>query len=331
MLNVAMLSKWHVHAEGYANHLQSLGNVNITAVWDEIADRGSAWASQLGAAYESDLDALLKRSDVDAVVVDAPTSMHADVMIAAANAGKHIFTEKAMALTVAECDRISEAVRRAGVKFCISFPARTRPPQLLAKQLLDEGLLGAVTLLRIRNGHDGALNNWLPEYWYDEKQAGGGAMMDLGCHPMYLASWLLGQPKRITSMFSHFTGRAVEDNAQCSIEFANNAVALLETSLVTYQTPSAFELYGTEGTLIASGENVRFISKHADSRLPGWISLRLPEAQPLPLTQWVDGILNDGPMPFGLEDGTKLTELLEAAYIAHRERRTVEFKQPGGN
>ncbi|MBD2869969.1 Gfo/Idh/MocA family protein [Paenibacillus arenilitoris] len=332
MLNVAMISKWHVHADGYAKHLQSLGNVKITSVWDEVADRGRDWADQLGADFEADLDALLRREDVDGVVVDAPTSMHADVMVAAAEAGKHIFTEKAMALTVSECDRISTAVRKAGVKFCISFPARTRPHHLLAKQLMDDGLLGAITLLRIRNGHDGALNNWLPEYWYDEKLAGGGAMMDLGCHPMYLASWLLGQPKRITSMFSHFTGRAVEDNAQCSIEFAGNAVALLETSLVTYQTPPAFELYGTEGTLIVSGDQARFASKRTDSPLQGWISPRqLPKEQPLPLTQWVNGILNDGPMPFGLEDGTKLTELLETAYIAHREKRTVDFKQSGGN
>ncbi|MFR9709534.1 Gfo/Idh/MocA family protein [Paenibacillus sp. MB22_1] len=327
MLNVAMLSKWHVHAEDYARTLQSHGNVKITAVWDEEPERGREWAARLDADFEADLDTLLRREDVDGVVVDAPTSMHADVMVAAAQAGKHIFTEKAMALTTEECDRISAAVREAGVKFCISFPARTRPQELFAKQLLDDGILGNVTLLRIRNGHDGALNNWLPEYWYDEKQAGGGAMMDLGCHPMYLASWYLGKPKRITSMFHYFTQRAVEDNAQCSIEFANNAVALVETSLVTYRTPSALEIYGTEGTLIISDSNVKVISKQFDFPFSGWISpTQLPAAQPLPIIQWVDALLEDKPMPFGLEDGTKLTELLEAAYIAHKENRTVEFK-----
>ncbi len=327
MLNVAMLSKWHVHAEDYARKLQTHGNVKITAVWDEQPERGREWAARLDADFEADLDTLLRREDVDGVVVDAPTSMHADVMVAAAQAGKHIFTEKAMALTTEECDRISAAVREAGVKFCISFPARTRPQELFAKQLIDDGILGDVTLLRIRNGHDGALNNWLPQYWYDEKQAGGGAMMDLGCHPMYLASWYLGKPKRITSMFHYFTQRAVEDNAQCSIEFANNAVALVETSLVTYRTPSALEIYGTEGTLIASDSNVKVISKKFDSPFSGWITpTRLPAAQPLPIIQWADALLEDKPTPFGLEDGTKLTELLEAAYIAHRENRTVEFK-----
>lgn len=327
MLRVAMLSKWHVHAKGYANLLKTFGNVEITAVWDEERERGRSWAAELGADFEEDLDVLLRREDVDGVVVDAPTSLHASVMVAAAQAGKHIFTEKAMALTVEECGRISAAVERAGVRFGISFPARTTPASLFAKQAVDANLLGDITVLRIRNGHDGALRNWLPEYWYDEKQTGGGAMMDLGCHPMYLASWLLGRPTRITSMFSYFTGRAVEDNAQCSIEFANKAVALVETSLVTHNTPMALELYGTDGTLLISGDGIKLTSRRLDDPVAGWIHpSKLPQAHAHPLKQWVDGILGGSPILYGLEEGTRLTELLEAAYIAHKERRQVEFE-----
>lgn len=94
MLNVAMLSKWHVHAEDYARKLQSHGNVKLTAVWDEQPERGREWAPRLGADFETDLDTLLRREDIDGVVVDAPTSMHADVMVAAAEAGKHILPRK---------------------------------------------------------------------------------------------------------------------------------------------------------------------------------------------------------------------------------------------
>ncbi|NLO83010.1 MAG: Gfo/Idh/MocA family oxidoreductase [Clostridiales bacterium] len=327
MLRVAMLSKWHVHAEGYAKFLQGLDNVQITAVWDEEPERGRKWAEDLKADFEEDLDTLLKRDDVDGVVVDAPTSMHADVMVAAANAGKHIFTEKAMALTVEECNRISEAVRKAGVKFCISFPARTAPQNLYAKKLIDEGILGDITLVRIRNGHDGSLRDWLPDYWYDEKMAGGGAMMDLGCHPMYLASWFLGKPARITSMYNYFTGRAVEDNAVCAIEFKNKAVAIVETSLVTYRTPGSLEIYGTEGTLIAIGRDVKLISEKMPEKFKGWVSPQdLPKPLDPPLKQWVDAITLGTPIRYDLEEGTKLTELLEASYIAHKEKREVEFK-----
>ena len=123
MLRVAMLSGWHAHAHGYAKTLGGMSEVKLTAVWDEDPARGETWAKEFGVPFIADLAAVLARNDVDAVAVSAPTNRHPEVMIAAANAGKHIFTEKVMALTVNECDAISAAVREAGVKFCISFPA----------------------------------------------------------------------------------------------------------------------------------------------------------------------------------------------------------------
>jgi len=326
MLKVAMLSKWHVHAQGYGEMLKNYNDVEITAVWDEEQERGQKWAKELGVDFEEDLNKILERQDVDGVVICAPTSMHAEIMISAAKAGKHIFTEKAMALTKKECEEVSLEIKKAGVKFGICFPARTSSANLYVKKVIDEGLLGKITLLRIRNGHDGSLNNWLPDYWYDESMAGGGAMMDLGCHPMYLASWILGKPKRISSMFSYFTDRTVEDNAVCTIEFEDKAVAILETSLVTYNTPSMFEVYGTEGSIIICGDNIKLTSKKMDKQFNGWVTpSNLPEALPHPLRQWVDGIENNTPIIFDTEAATKLTELLEAAYIADKEKREVTF------
>jgi predicted dehydrogenase len=98
MIRIAMLSRWHVHANDYARQVKVHPDTVITAVWDEIPERGAAWAKELEAAFEADLDVLLARSDVDAVIVDAPTNIHGAVMVKAALAGKHIFTEKVMAL-----------------------------------------------------------------------------------------------------------------------------------------------------------------------------------------------------------------------------------------
>ena len=103
MIKVAMLSKWHVHAGGYANQLKNSGKVEITCVWDDDTARGEAWAKELGCDFVADLDALLARDDVEAVVCDTPTTAHHDVLIKAAKAGKHIFTEKALCPTVADC------------------------------------------------------------------------------------------------------------------------------------------------------------------------------------------------------------------------------------
>ncbi|MDR2571530.1 MAG: Gfo/Idh/MocA family oxidoreductase, partial [Oscillospiraceae bacterium] len=80
MLKIAMLSKWHVHAEDYANQLISTGKVEIVAVWDEIPERGKAWADELKAEFEPSLQSVLTRSDVDAVVCCTPTTMHREVL-----------------------------------------------------------------------------------------------------------------------------------------------------------------------------------------------------------------------------------------------------------
>lgn len=330
MLRVAMLSKWHVHAEDYAKQLQALDDVRITAVWDEEAERGAEWAKELGADFEADLDTLLKRADVDAVAVNTPTNLHAEVMIAAANGGKHIFTEKVMALTVKECQDIAEAVKKAGVKFCISFPHRTHPHNLFAKKVAEEKLIGDITLLRVRNAHNGAIANWLPDFFYDPVLCGGGAMMDLGAHPMYLSRWILGKPMRITSMFNSYTGRAVEDNAVSVIEYENKAVAIVETGFVTAASPFMLEMYGTAGSLLVGGpENkVRLLSNRINSPVHGWITpSQLPKALPSAIQQWVKGITEGTEIYFGLEEGIQLTELMEGAYKSHRENRQVAFSE----
>ena len=167
MLNIAMLSRWHVHADGYANDFRRTGKVNISAVWDEDPVEGAKWAEKLGVEFVADLDELLARKDIDAVCCCTPTTMHKDVLIKAANAGKHIFSEKAMATTVEDCLAIEEAVKKNNVTFMLSLPHKSRPDVQFIKKAIDNGDFGDVTLVRVRNAHNGMSAGWLPEYWYD--------------------------------------------------------------------------------------------------------------------------------------------------------------------
>ena len=326
MLNVAMISKWHVHAGGYAKFIQDQPDARVSCVWDEDAARGQKWADELGVPFVADLDAVLARPDVDAVAIDTPTNMHRDVMIKAAKAKKHIFTEKCMCLKVADCDEVIKAVEEAGVIFTISFPQRTRGRNIFIKQCIDNGTLGDVTLLRVRDSHDGATAGWLPEYWYDPETTGGGAMMDLGAHPMYLSRWMLGRPVRIQSMFNARTGHAVEDNSVCTIEFENKAIAVAETGLVSGMNPQTMEVYGTKGVIICEGDQLRLRTKDIAKYVEGgWVNVKLPENEPAPLRQFIDSVLYGKPVNFGLREGRELTELMENAYIADREHREVKF------
>lgn len=325
MIKIAMLSKWHVHAEGYARQIQQSGKAVITCVWDEDQNRGSAWAKDLGVDFEADLDRVLARNDVDAVVVDTPTSDHARVMIAAAKAGKHIFTEKAMAPTLAECKAISAAIEENGVKFCISMPQLTSALVQFARQAIDDGLLGRVHYLRIRDAHGGSVQGWLPAYWYDVEKAGGGAMMDLGCHPMYMASWLLGRPTRISSMFNTtYCPAPAEDNAVSVVEFDGGAIAVLETGFVTPWNAGCFELLGSDGAIVSVGKDVKIRSKKYD--VQGWvIPDKLPEQQPMAMMQWLEGIETGTAIRFDTDRGEALTELLEKAYQSHERQEILPF------
>jgi len=318
MLQVAILSRWHVHAHGYAQEFAERNDAKLTVMWDEEPEKGKPFAQQFGIDFEPDLDKLLARPDVDAVCVNAATNIHPMVLVKAAKAGKHIFTEKVLALTNAEATQISKAVAENGVKFCISFPHRTFPSNLFAKKIMEEKLLGDVTYMRMRNAHNGASAGWLPPHFYDEVQCGGGAMIDLGAHPMYLIPWIMGKPEQVSSAFTYVTDHEVEDNAVTTMKYANGAIAVSETGFVSSHSPSMLELYGTAGSLIIIGGEVRIASaqlKDGEWHTPD----SLPEALPSPIAQFVDGILYGKEIVFGMDDAVVLTEMMDAAYRSHKQ------------
>lgn len=326
MLRVAALSRWHVHADQYVREIREHERADVTVVWDEDAERGAAWAEQLGVPFEADLGRVLAREDVDGVCVTTPTSMHPEVMVAAADAGKHIFTEKVLACHAVDARTIQAAVERAGVQFCISFPRRTIPALLYAKEAVDQGLLGNVTAARIRIAHDGAVRDWLPAHFYDPETTGGGAMMDLGAHGMYLSQWLLGQAKRVVSVFNTVTGRAVDDNTVSVIEFEGGAIAVNETSFVSYGGAFSVEVDGTQGgfRMLSPSDGAEVRSSRLDDPKRWQKPAELPQALPKPVDQWIAGCLDAAPIAFTMADAVALTDLMSAAYVAAQISSSVD-------
>jgi 1,5-anhydro-D-fructose reductase (1,5-anhydro-D-mannitol-forming) len=334
MFRVAMLSRWHVHAGGYANEVSDVPGVLVTAVWDEQPDRGREWAGQLGVAFEPDYEKLLARPDVDGVLVCSPTSMHRELIVAAARAGKHIFTEKVLAFTLKDALEIAGAVKKAGVKFTISYPRICWGSNIYMKRALDAGFVGAPTLMLVRTSHNGATGGWLPDSFFDEREAGGGAMMDFGAHPMYLARWMLGRPVRITSMFSRFTEKPLDDNDVCTIEFENRALAVLQSNFVCDRCPNSLEVHGVKGSMyyMDSNKPLTVSAENAPVDEDGLLLPEaLPETLPSPLEQWAAACLHDAPLPAGcgIDEAVQLTELMEGAYKSFKEKRVVEFAELG--
>jgi 1,5-anhydro-D-fructose reductase (1,5-anhydro-D-mannitol-forming) len=333
MIRLAVLSFWHVHADDYAREAVAHPRTEIVAAWDEDPDRGRAKAQSLGAAFHEDLAELLARSDIDGVIVTTPTNAHRDVIVAAAEAGKHVFTEKVLALHPAECDEILAAVDRAGVKLTVSLPRLSDPYTLAIRAVLAEGRLGDVTLVRVRLSHDGAIGRrWLPPQFFDPEQAGGGALIDLGCHPMYLTRLFLGgMPDRLTASFGYVTGQPVEDNAVAVLHDASGAIGVAEAGFVNPHSPFTIEVHGTQGSLLYGTPEPRLLVRSSPaSRDDDWTELPLPDRAPGPFEQWVDHIEQGTVATENIALAVELTTLMDAATRSARTGASVELGTAGG-
>lgn len=327
MLRVGLVSRWHVHANEYADAIRQCPDAEIVAVWDESAERGKKWAEELGCRYYGDYQMMLRKAEIDAVVIASPTSMHPFLMLKAAKAGKHIFTEKALTVKLTDSQKIAAAIKENEVKFAISFPHKSRPELIFAKEAIESGRLGKVSYARVRNVHNGSSAGWLPDYFYDESLCGGGAMIDLGAHPMYTLEWLLGKPLFVQSLFTDITHRGVEDNAVSIIEFENGATGISETGFVSEGNPYTLEISGTDGYLYIRNESVEIADRSTGGRLVKVETL--PQRKPLPIVQWMDWCCEKASAPEGLliDDAVALTALTHASYKANKngDKTYVEF------
>ncbi|MGO4543476.1 Gfo/Idh/MocA family protein [Paenibacillus sp. 2TAB23] len=331
MIRIGKISYWHVHAWDYTKQAQEHPGTEIVAVWDEIAERGQAAADKLGVDFHANLDEMLQRDDIDAVIVDAPTNRHQEVIVAAAKAGKHIFTEKVIAATLKELNIILDEVAKNNVKLTVSLPRLNDGYTLAIRDILSQGVLGRITLVRARLSHNGATANWLPEHFYSLEECRGGALIDLGCHPMYLTRLFMNEmPQEVSAHFGYVTGKQVEDNAVSILTSASGSIGIVEAGFVNNHSPFTLEVHGTEGSLLyGTPENqllLRTSAPGADSS-EKWTAQAIPPARESAFDQWVQHIENDTTADENVSLAIDLTKLMEASNLSAREHRAVRIDE----
>jgi 1,5-anhydro-D-fructose reductase (1,5-anhydro-D-mannitol-forming) len=324
-IRIAMLSMAHVHAWGYAEQVQKLDNAEIVCIWDDNEARGTEAATNFGVPFVSEISDALDRDDVDAVVVNSTTRQHKDVYLAAIKAGKHIFTEKTLTLTTKDADEVVKAANKSGVKFAVSLPSRAAGENMLIKQLIDDGAIGEVTMIRARIAHSGAMLGWFDGHasWFvDEKEAGGGALFDLGCHTTDLMRWMMGQPKSAVALMNSVSGKYdIDDNSAAVIEFENGAIGVLDTAFVHTKGPNLFEVYGKKGYIAKGLPGQGFYLDTVDEmEVPD-----MPASKPSIMENWLSAIQNGDELITTVEDGRNLTEMLAGIYTAWRSGKRHDF------
>lgn len=212
----------------------------------------------------TDPQALLARDDIALVHCCTPNAAHKDFLLAALDAGKHIYCDKPLALNVTEAQEISEKAHLSGRVCRMTFNYRFLPATLRAKELIESGALGEIYHFRGAYLHAGYIDPKRPRTWRtDFSQSGGGAIMDLGVHLIDLLRWLLGEFAEVSATLEtriptrpHVATGApttvdVDDIALAQVRLANGAYGMIEASRLAtgVQDELRFEIHGSRGAL----------------------------------------------------------------------------------
>jgi predicted dehydrogenase len=247
---------------------------------------------------------VIARNDVDLVDVCVHNSLHRDIVLASARAGKHLLCEKPLATNPQAADEMVRAVEAAGVVHMINFNYRRVPAIAFARELLRQGELGAVYQIRALFAQDFAANPELPVSWrFSPDLAGGGSLVTMGSHALDLMRWLMGNVTTLVSMTSTLVpdrpvadeegrvvpGRrakiSVDDATSIMARFASGAAGSLETTWLAHGRKHhlEFELYGSRGALHFNSERLNEL-RLCDATVPlarrGFTTILVGEPHP---------------------------------------------------
>ncbi|PGY11933.1 Gfo/Idh/MocA family protein [Bacillus sp. AFS031507] len=278
-------------------------------------------AEKMGfASYETDWRRLIERDDIDLIDIVSPNHTHAEIAIAAAEAGKHVFCEKPLAMTLSEAKRMLEAVQKAGVVHMIGHAYRYAPAVQYAKKLISEGRLGKIYHIRATYLQDFIINPDFPLVWRLRKDVtGSGALGDIAAHILDLARFLVGEFTEVTSMMETFikerplekasfglkaigdkTAKGtveVDDATAFLARFENGALGVFDATRVAAgnRNGNRFEINGEKGSIRWDLENMNNLQVYFTDDEPGLQGFRTinctEEHHPYAGAYWPPGLI----------------------------------------
>jgi len=277
-------------------------------------DKASAFAAQWGyESFETDWKKVVERNDINAIDICAPNDMHAEIAIAAAEAGKMVLTEKPLSRTLDEGKKMVEAVEKAGVKNSVWYNYRRVPAVTLAKQIIDSGKLGKIFHYRANFLQDWTISADVPQggegLWrMDAAVAGSGVTGDLLAHCIDTAMWLNGGIKDVTAMTETFvkermhqlTGKmekvTIDDACSFLCHFDNGSLGLFESTRYArgHKALYTFEINGEHASIrwdLHDLNRLEYFDHADDSIVRGWRSIHVTDGdQPYMDKWWVPGL-----------------------------------------
>jgi inositol 2-dehydrogenase len=281
-----------------------------------------------GVEWSTDYTDLLDDPEIEAIVVASPTPLHADMVEAAAGAGKHVFCEKPISLEMGRTYEAIEAARVAGVKLQVGFHRRFDPDYRRAWQKIGAGEVGEVYLFRT------SLRDMRPP-GFDYIKGSGGFFADVTLHDFDTARWLVGEIEEVTALGAALSDPGFEevgdlDNAVVTVRFAGGALGVIDNSRVAgYGYECSSEIMGSRATLRvdnhrrSSVETLTPDSSHQDY-VSDFVE-RFADAYGAGLESFVRAVREDRDPEVSGADAAAAFVLAKAAERSHREGRPVRL------
>ncbi|KRE70104.1 Gfo/Idh/MocA family protein [Paenibacillus sp. Soil750] len=291
MIGYKFMGKAHSHAY---RDLPFYFDTDIDPVLQTIVGRDEAnvkrAADKFGwLSYETDWRRLIERDDIDIIDIGTPNHLHAEIAIAAAQAGKHIICEKPLAMHKEQAFTMWKAAQKAGVIHMISHNYRFAPAIQYAKKLIDEGVIGDIYHVRAQYLQDWLMDADFPLVWRLKKDiCGSGTLGDLMAHSIDLARFLVGEIKEVTGMMETFVKKRpvegeptmadvdVDDAVAALAKFENGAFGVFEASRFGKgnRNGNRLEINGSKGSLRWDMENMNTLQLYLDNDVFGMQGFR---------------------------------------------------------
>jgi len=304
---------------------------NTRLVGVTVGKRAPGVAAQYGIEHIPTFEAMLARPDIDVVILATPHSAHLPETLAAAKAGKHIFLEKPMGLTTAECRQMIAAATAAGVKMTVGHVTRRMEAPLVARRMIDRGEIGEVRMVQTWRGMTGGLP--FPEGAWAKDPKEGGPFLDWGSHGCDVTRWYAGaEPVIAFGQFARFDPKeTLQPSAMVQFTFANGVIGHI---WMTYELPHAalgtrarYVVIGSKAILdIAAygqvkrsredgGWDVVYQSDDFHGGDAGWgyPSKYMRQAFARQVQDLTDAVAQGTPLEVSADDGLRAVEMVEAA------------------
>ena len=325
MKKIAITGCAHIHTPNFVKLILTHPGISAAGVWDPDPERAAGTAAALGCPVVPAAEQIWNDPAIDAVVVCSETCRHAELIRAAAAAGKHIFAEKPLGFDTASAYATAREVTAAGVIFQTGYFNRGRAVHRWIKAQVEAGTFGRITRVRHSNCHSGSLGGWFDTQWRwltDPAQAGCGAFGDMGTHSLDILMWIFGRPDRVSAEITPVTGRYGEcdETGEALLRFPGGVIGSLAAGWVDIANPQSMMVSGTEGCAwINAGELfVKSEKLGSDGRTP-WRDL--PEDLPHAFVLFLDALCGRAVPLVSPGEAADRNAVMEAAYRSARSGR----------